>query len=209
MECKELVVDTLNNLSAGQFEELKTTLVSEYIPFVVIKKEELTPPVLSEKVCDWFEKTQLKNGKTFEQLIENYVSTIDSIVEDRIGKAKKTKGKNPTMIVPRARKYYDKACSLKRSCTTTQAFVDYCRIMLCLYAAIIANDRKPIDNFDYSTDCLHLYEMLNSFRNEKATGIKRGSKFDTKDPYGLDRLTFILTVIMCFRIKSRDLAEEY
>lgn len=208
MECKELIVDTLNNLNAGQFEDIKTVLVSEYIPFTVIKKEELTPPILSEKICDWIEKTQLKNGKTFEQLIEHYVSTIDSVIEDRIGKAKKTKGKNPTISVPRARKYYEKACSLKKSCTTAQAFVDYCRIMYCLYMAIIANGRKPIDNFDYSTDCLHLYEMLNSFRNEKATGIKRGSKFDTKEPYGLDRLTFILTVIMCFRIKSRDMVEE-
>jgi hypothetical protein len=208
MECKELIVDTLYNLTSIQFEELKTMLVSEYIPFVVIKREEITPPILSEKIYDWIEKTQLQTGKSFEQLIENYVSVIDSVVEDRVGKAKKTKGKNSTTIVPRARKYYEKACSLKKSCTTTQAFVDYCRIMFCLYAAILVNDRKPIDNFNFSTDCLNLYEMLNSLRNEKATGLKRGSKFDTKEPYGHDRLTFILTVIMYYRIKSRDLAEE-
>ena len=42
MECKELIVDTLYNLNAVQFEELRSTLVSEYIPFVVMKKEELT-----------------------------------------------------------------------------------------------------------------------------------------------------------------------
>ena len=209
MECKDLIIDTLNNLSLDQFEELRATLVSEYIPFVVIRKEEITPPILSEKISDWIEKTQLKTGKTFEQLIEDYVSIIDSVVEDRIGKAKRARGKNQTIYVPRSRKYYEKACSLKKSCTTTQAFVDYCRIMYCLYMAIIANDRKPIDDFEYSTECLHLYEMLNSLRNEKATGIKRGSKFDTKEPYGLDRLTFILTVIMYFYIKSRDSVEEY
>lgn len=162
---------------------------------------------------DRFDSQTIIDGAPVEirallQMIEHYVSTIDSVVEDKIGKAKKTKGKNPIISVPRARKYYEKACSLKKSCTTTQAFVDYCRIMYCLYMAIIANGRKTIENFDFSTDCLHLYEMLNSFRNEKATGIKRGSKFDTKEPYGLDRLTFILTVIMCFRIKSRDMAEE-
>lgn len=208
MNYTDLIYETLFNLSWPLFDEAKNTLVDEYIKLSVLKKEELTPAALSEKICDFFEKVRLKTGKGFDQQVEEYIADLDAIVGDRIAKQKK--GADPK--TPRSRKYYERACSLKKSCTTKQRLIDYSRIMMCLYMSILANDFKPVTDFDYSSDCLNLYEILNAMRNEKTdlvVGIGKRSRFDTKEEYCIDRSSFVITVLMYYCIKSKEVTGEF
>ena len=39
---------------------------------------------LSEKICDYFEKLELKTGKSFDKYVESYLKDLDSIIERRI-----------------------------------------------------------------------------------------------------------------------------
>ena len=210
MKCNDLIVETVSYLDEIMFDDFRNILIDEYIPLTVLKKDKVSPDILCEKLCDWFEKVQIKNGKHFDQLLEKYASDLDSIVVYRIAKEEKKKG--APVFVPRARKYYDKAVSLKKSCGTKQGLIDYSRIMLCLYSEIIKGKYKLIKDFDYSTGSLKLFDILTSMRNEKgdiALGIGRKSKFDTKDLYGLDRCSFVLTIMAFYYIKSREVEREF
>ena len=75
----------------------------------------MTVPVLAEKLCDYFEKIELKMGKPFEKVVEKYTADLDSVVGDRIAKEPKPRKNKPTPPTPRARKYYEKACFLRKN----------------------------------------------------------------------------------------------
>ena len=211
MNYSELILETISNLSSELFDEVKNTVADEMIHFSVVKKDEISPAILSEKVCDYIEKVQLHTGKAFEQQVEEYISKLDTIVGDRIAKPVKADKETGEGKTPRARKYYDRACIMKKSCSTKQGLIDYSRIMMCLYMAILANNFEPITDFNFAIDCLNLFEIMNAMRNEKTdlfAGIGKRSRFDTKDEYGIDRCTFVLTVLMYYCIKSKEVTGE-
>ena len=212
MNYSELILETFSNLTSDLFDEVKNTVVDELIHFSVLKKDEISPVILSEKVCDYIEKVQLSTGKAFEQQVEEYISKLDAIVGNRIAKPVKADKEKGEGKMPRARKYYERACVLKKSYTTKQGLIDYSRIMMCLYMAILANNFELITDFNYSIDCLNLFEIMNAMRNEKTdlfVGIGKKNRFDTKDEYGIDRCTFVLIVLMYYCIKSKEVVGEY
>lgn len=209
MSYTEFVDKTVVQLNEVLFYELRDILVDEYIPFAVVKRKDITKEILAEKLCDYFEKIELKTGKSFEKVIEKYTSDLDSIVGDKIAKEPKAKRNEPTPPTPRSRKYYEKACTIKKANKMTRhGLLDYSRLMLCLYTEIIKNDGKVIDDFDFSSDCLNLTRIIDSMRSE--TGfIGKKAKFDTKEPYAADRSTFIMVIIMFYYIKSKEIIGEY
>ena len=209
MSYSSFVQTTVLGLDSDLFNELRDVLVDDYLPLAIIQKEELTPHVLAEKLCDYFEKIELKSGKSFEKVVEKYMQDLDSVISDRIAKEPKPKKNMPTPPTPRARKYFEKAYELRRhNKESKHGLLDYTRIMLCLYMAIIGNGKKEIDDFSYSMSALNLTKIIESLRKE-TTLLGKKSRFETKDPYTSDRSTFILLVIMFYYMKSKEMVGEY
>ena len=213
MDYKEFVKSTVNALQPDVFEQIKTVLIPEYLTFSIIPEDGITPVILSEKLCDYFEKLELKTGKSFDKYVESYLKDLDSIVERRIAKTPQPKKNDPTpVVVPRSRKYYEKAVSLKKARTlATGVLVDYTRIMLCLYTAIIKSGFKEISNFDFSSDCINPLDIIAAMKNEQepvAIKIGKKQKFDIKDLYCSDTCTFMLTIILAFKILNDRVQEE-
>lgn len=214
MDCQELVKSTVMELDANSFDALSKAIVGEFLSFSVIQENEISKSVLAEKVCDYFEKLELKTGKSFEKQIESYMSNIDGIVGRRIAKAVQPIKKDATPIkTPRARKYYDKALLIKnqRSLSTRQ-LMDYSRFMFCLYAEIIKNKHKEIDNLNYSITCLNPDVIINSMKNETETDMlifNTRLKFDIKNLYSSDTGTFIIALIVLYKLLADKVQGEY
>jgi len=204
----EFVEDSIGNLDNDLFCEFRNTLVYDYIPFALIKRENVTPEILKEKLCDYFEKVELKTGRSLEKMIDKYMSDIDSIVGDRIAAAPKAK-KGEAAPIPRARRYYDRACAIrKENKTTKQGLQEYSRIMLCLYSAIIKDNHfKEVDNFDFSFDSVDLKQIIVAMRSETML-LGKITRFNTEDPFGTERCTFVIMIMMIFYIRSTAIVED-
>lgn len=209
MSYVDFVERTVVQLEDKLFCELRDFLVDEYLPFTLIKCEDVTKEILSEKLCDYFEKINLKTGKSFEKVVEKYTSDLDSIVGGRIAKEPKAKKNEPMPPMPRSRKYYEKACTINKSNKIWKhGLLDYSRLMMCLYTEILNDDNKVIDDFDFSTECLNLSRIIDAMRKETGL-IGKKAKFDTKEPYTSDRSTFIMVIIMFYYIKGNEVIGEY
>ena len=208
----KFIEDTVSKLNQSEFESLKKMLVGEYISYSFICEDAITKSILAEKLCDYFEKLELKTGMNFDKLIDSYIKNIDSIVGKRVAKTPQAKKNDPTpIVVPRARKYYERALYNKNSRNiSVRNLLDYSRIMFCLYTAIIKNGGKEISNFDYSIGCLSPECIIDSMKNEQYTIVKmKKNKFDIKDLYCLDTGTFILSIIILYAILHDRVEGEY
>ena len=213
MDYSEFVKSTVYSFRSDVFDQIKTVLIPEYLSFSIISEDGITPAILSEKICDYFEKLELKTGKSFDKYVESYLKDLDSIVERRIAKTPQPKKNDPTpVVIPRARKYYEKAVSLKKARTlATGVLVDYTRIMLCLYTAIIKSGFKEIGNFDFSSDCINPLDIIAAMKNEQepvAIKIGKKQKFDIKDLYCSDTCTFMLAIVLAYKILNDRIQEE-
>ena len=205
MKYKKLVEATICNMSPSVFEKLKLLLLGEFISFSIIDHNAVTIEILAEKVCDYFGTLEIKTGKPFDKFIESYMKDVDDIVAPHIAKTPQArKGDNTPVIVPRSRSYYTKAVDIKgkKKPSMTQ-LIDYTRIMMCLYTAILKSKGKPIENFDFAVDCLVPEDIIESMRNEEVSGKFSSSKkkrFNTKELYSSDTSTFILSILILFLI---------
>lgn len=212
MEAKEFIESTVSKLNDELFFALKERLVGEYISFSFIDDEKIDKNILSEKLCDYFEKLEIKTKKQFESILQSYMGSWDDLVGRRIAKTPSTKKNEPPAPVPRARKYYEKIQEIKKSRNLTQRqIVDYTRISMCLYSSIVEANLGEITDFGYPTKCLELDKMIASMKAEKPFGIAIGKKslFDITDLYCEDTGTFILTMIMYYHIKNNEVEGEY
>lgn len=209
MSYKELADRTILQLNDDLFFELRDILAQEYVQFNVFALEDISKHILAEKICDYFEKVELKTGKSLGKLLDKYTSDIDSVVSNRIAKEPKPKKNAPTPPIPRARKYYDKAVLIKKvNKLTYQNLIDYSRLMFCLYTAIIKAEFKEIDDFDYSMDSLNITKIIDAMKSETVL-VGKKLKFDIKNPYDSDRSTFILAIMMFFFLKNKEIIGEY
>ena len=205
MTYKDFVEATICDLSQPLFEELKQWLLEEYISFSIIEPKDVTVDILAEKVCDYFGTLEIKTGKSFEKCIEIYLNDLDSIVGPHIAKVPQAKkGDTAPVAVPRSRKYYEKVIADKgEKLSSITQLVDYSRIMMCLYTAVIKNEGGSIENFDYSVECLFPRDIIESMKNEEVSIMFPPSKrkrFDTKELYSDDVCTLILSIIILFSI---------
>lgn len=213
MDYSEFVKTTVYSFQSDVFDQIKAVLIPEYLSFSIIPEDGITPAILSEKLCDYFEKLELKTGKSFDKYVASYLKDLDSIIERRIQKTPQQKKNDPIpVVVPRSRMYYEKAVSLKKARTlATGVLVDYTRIMLCLYTAIIKSGFKEISNFDFSSDCINPLDIIAAMKNEQepvAIKIGKKQKFDIKDLYCSDTCTFMLTIILAYKILNDRVQEE-
>lgn len=109
MNYLNLIRGTVLKMNQATFAQWKDALAGQYIVFSVIAPEEIDQEIMAEKLCDYFEKAELKNGKSFEKFVEVYFSNLDSIVAGRVVKAPQQRKKDEAPLpMPRARKYYEK-----------------------------------------------------------------------------------------------------
>lgn len=205
----EFVKSTILELESESYEKLLKSLIGEYIHFSILKEDDLSKEILSEKLCDYFEKLELKTNKDFKAHLETYIENLNSLVENRIERPAKTKKDEPPKPKSRALKYYEKVISIKnnRNVTTVQ-LLDYTRIIMCLYIAIIDEDRKVINDFNYSLSCIDLDRIITSMKKETTSIIKK-PKFKIKDLYCTDTFTFIVLIILIYAILDNKVMGEY
>lgn len=214
MNYRDFVNETINTFGEDVFKELKNTLVGEYVSFSIIGDEDITKEILAEKVCDYFEKLEIKTGKSFDKNIEQYISDLDDIVSRRIEKTPPVKKNDTTpVIVCRARKYYEQAISIKNiRVPNTRKLIDFTRIMMCLYQTAIESNQKEIANFDFSAESLKPGKIIASMKNEQdglLLKIGKKKKFDIKELYCSDTCTFIIVIIGIYTIIDRKIEGEY
>ena len=207
MDRKEFTTGTVKEMKPELYEMLKGRILGEYISFQIIDEKEITQLMFSEKICDYFEKLEIKTDKSFNKVVVSYVSDWDEIVKKNIPDVPSDKGE----AVPRSRKFYDHTLQIKNSRNLTlKQLTDYSRIIMCLYMAIIDNKGKRIKDFDYSTKCLDLDKMIAEMKKEKVSAFPFGTKdkFNLSELYSTDTSTFIMTMIMYYFIKNNDITEE-
>ena len=191
MEFKKFIEATICTFDQPAFDLIKALLIGDYIPFYFIKPEDVTVNILAEKTGDYFHKLEIKTGKSFDRRIDTYMKDLDTIVAPSIAKTVQSKvGETTINEEPRSRKY-----------------------MMCLYTEIIKNPERPIINFDYASSCLIPEKLVDAILGKNGfKPIPRSSKkFSTRDPYGSDRCTGILLIILlCTIINTRiDGDQEY
>ena len=202
MEYIDFVVETIGSLENDKFEMLKKALIGEYLSFSIIQEDNVSKEELSEKVCDYFEKMILKSGKNFDKLIESYTKGIDYVVSNKIAKPTQSKkNKSVQEDIPRARKYYEKALTIKNSRNlSTRNLIDYSRLIFCLYMEIIKNHYSVIDNFDFSANVLKPDVIINGMKMKEDFRIVKKKYFNIKELYSIDTCTFIIAIIILHTI---------
>ena len=202
MEYIDFVVETIGSLENDKFEMLKKALIGEYLSFSIIQEDKVSKEELSEKVCDYFEKMILKSGKNFDKLIESYTKGIDYVVSNKIAKPTQSKkNKSVQEDIPRARKYYEKAVTIKNSRNlSTRNLIDYSRLIFCLYMEIIKNHYSVIDNFDFSANVLKPDVIINGMKMKEDFRIVKKKYFNIKELYSIDTCTFIIAIIILHTI---------
>ena len=209
MEAVELISKTIRQLDNTWIEKIKSMLIGRFVFFSVISPEDATKDILAEKMCDYFETLEAKTNKSFDKEIDGYVSDLDKLVNKKIADVPHSKKKDVSVEVPRARKYYEKARSIKKVKESSfDQLVDYSRIMLCLYMAILENGGEIISDFEFSFDSLDPETIINAMQLEspEILGIKlpKIGNINIKDIKTIDASTFVLAIIMLCFIKSTE-----
>lgn len=212
MNYSEFVKSTVCTLEPDIYQLLQKTLVGEYLSFSIILDSEITQDILAEKICDYFEKLELKTGKNFEKFINSYMDNIEVLVDQYVVKTPQSKKKDSDpVIVSRARKYLEKAQSIRKvRSLSVRNLIDFTRITMCLYTAAISNNHKEISNFDFSVACIDPDIIIASLKDEESTILKiRKKRFDIRDLYCSDTCTFIVAIIILYKIVGDKIQGEY
>ena len=213
MDIKEFIGGTVKELDAHKLELLKERLVGEYLSFVFVDEKKVSQDVFSEKVADYFEKTELKTGDAFTKLLAKYVANLDEVVKRYIPKEPSAKKGEPVPPMPRSIKYYKHEVEIKGSRNLTlKQVADYSRIMLSLYMGAIKVEMKEVPDYEFSTEELDLDKIINAMKAEKAAiGLPIGKKtlFNLEELFCTDTATFVLTMIMFYYIKNNEVEGEY
>jgi len=128
------------------------------------------------------------------------------MVKDKIVNAPKANKENPTPTIPRSRKYYV-AITERKDNISIKNMTDYSRIMMCLLMAIINNNNKEIDDFEYSTQCLDIKKLINTITTENKVKKSKKGWFSFYDDT-FDTCSIIILIIMFCYIKNNEIVGE-
>lgn len=208
MTIKEFVEQTIMEMDEEVFDILMGKLLDGYIAFQILDKENVTREIFAEKMCDYFEKVRMKSDSTFNKVIKKYITDWEEILKDNI--TVEANDKKDTSV-SRAKKYYDHALLIKNyDEKPIVQLVDFTRIMLCLYSAVIANKGKKIKDFDFSTKSLDIDKIIEQMKKEKMATFPFGQKnrFDTSEVNSADVAVFVMTIILFYMIKNNEVLED-
>ena len=211
MVYKEFVENTICRMDPSSFEKVKEILLKEkFIEFSIIKPNEAGMEAVAEKIADYFETFEIKANRPFNKQLEVYMNEIDAIVAPRIAKTpQQKKGDNNPPDVPRARKYYEKYLTYKAiKELTIRQLLDYTRIMMSLYTASVNHDNKPVENFEYSAECLDANQLLENLKKEETLIVailqNKRKRFELKEKYANDACILVILIIaLCMVINEQ------
>ncbi|HFI0345437.1 TPA: hypothetical protein ACGOWL_000844 [Streptococcus suis] len=206
MEHTELVDYLVLGLSEDSFEVLKKSLVDKFIFFSIIDYTDITEEILSEKICDYFEKVELITFDSFDGLLRNFYKIIDSAVSNKVSRVTKA---HPTPS--RARKYYENVKQLsKNKDITARQIVEYSRIMFCLYSSIIDNQESEITNFTYSLSNFKSEKIVESLINKNKKILKKVNRLpESRENHSREIGVLILIIIILHKILDSKISGEY
>lgn len=209
MNRKGLVRRTVIELDEEVFCELRAKLFNNYLQFVVVENiEDVNSLMLSEKICDCFGAT----GKILNSLIEQFTTDFEMLLDSRIEKT----GENGTGIT-RARQYYEEACTINTKVASVQQagkipikifektqkkykfdeVLDYSRIMMCLYMAIMNNNYNGISNFDFSFESIDIDRLITSMKSDNIKGRY------------VQNSSILITILMYYYMKNTAVKGDY
>lgn len=212
MDIKEFVEGTVCILSPSTFELLKEMVIGDILTFSIVKNANVSKDLLAEKLCDYFITQGIKTNRSFDKQVEVFMGDIDAITSLRIAKTPQPKkGDNTPVTVPRSRKYYEKALSIKGvKQPALRQLLDYSRYMLCLYTASMNATDKPVENFVFSSDCLEPNRILDHMKQEEISIVFPPSKrkrFEFKDKYSSEACTIVITSVVLCAILNEKITE--
>lgn len=210
MDRCDFLKHTVMTLEPADFEGLKDTLLAHtHIAFSIVSPDMVTQAVLAEKLCDYFKTIELLNKTNFSMLLEEYCKNLCSLVESRKGGGLSKPGKKE--VPSRAWIYYNKAVQLSEHRTDISAMIDFTRIVLCLYTAIIAAEYKEISDFNFAADSLNVEQILCSFKSETTENLlkrTKHSRFEFENPYSKDSASLVIAIILLHKILNDSLEGE-
>lgn len=213
------IVSWMLELEDDLFEEMKSMLLEKYISFSIVSNDRITKEMVCEKLCDYIEKTLIKTDKTFDSLINKYMDSFNDLVKDYLENLSEIDeaGKSNS-IDSRATKFYKQAEKRRKDkeCPLI-GLEDYSRIMFCLYTEIIKNKRQPIQDFEYAFSCVKCQALVNSLESEEVEekrifNIKVADstkRFNLKKKYNVDSFIMVMTIMMFYHLKSKEVRSEY
>lgn len=211
MSSKDFIKNTILDLNPQEFNRLKTILVGEYIQFSFVESDNIDQAFFSEKVCDYIEKLEFRNKTSFQKLLVNYSIYLDKLVANKVARAPKANN-NDSELIPRARRYYEKAKSNgKKQFQSTSQVIDYVRVMLCLYTASLQSPSNPIENFNLSIDTLSIENLIFNMKQEQAKRLNYQVKeyFLKNGIYSAAVFYLIMTIIIYCHLMSNMIQGEY
>ena len=202
MKKNDFIESTIMKLGEKNFEELKGKLVGEYIKLIYLDADKVDKTIFSEKLTDWFYRISFKTGDGFQDFFKKYISDWDNVVDDRIIKESKRDG--DTVTLSRAKRLYDRAMTIKKTEEMTfEQAVDYSRMMMTLYMAIINNNMDDIEDFEYSFDGIDIDRIIEMLKKEK----KAINPFMKTDRFNDKDTSFVIATILYYYIKDRVITE--
>lgn len=197
------IQETVLDLTPENFGLLRDMLTEDapgILKFRYVAAEDITPEVMAEKLCDYFDKVTFKSGNFFSRQAFHYIEKLEAVVEPRIAKPEKTEEGEK---VCRARKYYQQALEIKVGKTIQpQALLDFSRIVFCLYTATLQDRLYRIEDFEYSASVIDPVRLVTALADETTDvilGIKR-KIFNFDDVYGLDSSAILIATLALVKI---------
>lgn len=213
------IVSWMLEIEDDLFEEMKSMLLEKYITFSIVSNEKITKEMVCEKLCDYIEKTLIKTDKSFDSLMNKYMDALEDLVKDYLENpsGEDENGKSVSLD-SRATKYFKQAEQKRKD--KDHPFVgleDFSRVMFCLYTAIIKNKRQPIQDFEYAFSCVKCQSLINAMESEEikekrifnikvADSTKR---FNLKKKYNIDSFIMVMTIMMYYHLKNKEVRSEY
>lgn len=206
MKYNDFIKETIMDFSSIEFKNIKALLIGEYIQFSFLEDNRIDQYIFSEKLCDYLEKLELKTKIPFQKHLVYYSIFLDNLVSNKIAKAPKGNLKAmPPHLIPRARRYYDKAkLAGKKQFHSVHQLIDYCRVMLCLYNSALQSDAKQFENFDLSIDALSIEKIIFNMKQEQAKKLNfQVAEFFSKNGiYSSEVFYLIMTIIVYCELKN-------
>ena len=217
MDYRGIIKECVIEIESKSFLYLKDTLLVDYLDFRFIQDSSITREILAEKITDHFEKVELKNNKKFEKILEFYFNHLENFVAKRVPEKTTRKSKDTaSVIVPRSRRYFEKAKQLRAlKFNNVRQVIDYNRILMCLLVEIVRKDNKEVINFDFSTRCLDeklIIPCIEGILGEDFFSIfNKNSQGNIKDKglYSFEVCSLILSIIFLNKIKDARIIGEY
>lgn len=212
------IVNWMMRLDDELFTDMKSILLDKYVILSFVNNKDITKEALCEKIIDHIEKIMFKNTKSFDDLVKYYYDSFDELIDPHLEKeylGKNSKGK-AVYTDSRAIKYF-KHAKLKRDDKKHPliGLEDYSRISLCLYNELFRYRFTKIKDFDFSFKNLNCQAIVSSLESldlvEKNLfkGEKRTKAFNTEDKFSLDTFVLIMTIMMFYHLKSKEVRSDY